>query len=152
MIAGDGELKGELHQLIDEKKLETVVRLMGFRQDIRELLLIADLFVLPSLDEGMPMSLLEAVASRTPVIATVLGDIPKLIRHEESGLIIPANDAEALAQAVRELQVDRQKRERLPQTALCMLERHYSSERMYKQYEEAVYDRMAGFSANDQRK
>ena len=134
-LVGDGELRDELEEFINAKKMKGIVQILGFRPDIKELLWMSDIFLLPSLDEGMPISLLEAVASGRTVIATSVGDIPRLIRHDESGLIIPIRDSEAIAGAIRQLQTNRYSCERLSQGALRILREKYSSVRMYREYE-----------------
>ena len=136
LIVGHGELHSELERYITEKRVGHMVRLLGFREDIRLLLSVADLFILPSLDEGMPMSLLEAVACRVPVIATMVGDIPKIIQHEVSGIAVPVNDAEALAKAILDLESSPEKRARLAAEAFQKLSIVYSSSYMYKQYQD----------------
>jgi glycosyltransferase involved in cell wall biosynthesis len=134
LIVGDGELRGALQAAIRDMQLAHCVTLLGFRRDIGALLSLADLFVLTSLDEGMPMSLLEAVASRTPVITTAVGDIPKLIIHRKSGWIIPAEAPQALADAVTRLSAAQPEASALAARALEGLRCGYSSRTMFHQY------------------
>lgn len=141
LIVGDGELREELQSVIREMDLKQFVTLLGFRQDIKELLALADLFVLASVDEGMPMSLLEAVASRTPVITTAVGDIPKLIRHEKSGWIVPAKDPQALADAVARLAAAPQEASMFAAKAWEDMRLGFSSSTMFHEYRE-VYRRL----------
>jgi len=143
LIAGEGELREELQKQIDEEGMHGTVRLVGFHSDVQNLLNQADIFVLPSLDEGMPISLLEAVAARVPVIVTPVGDIPKLITDEETGIVIAANDPEGLANAIRELSRDPLKRARLAHNAFEKLREMYSSQQMFEKYD-AVYRQVLG--------
>ena len=95
-IVGEGPLRDDLQQLIIDNGVQDYVFLLGFRQDVNKLLQVAEVFILPSLDEGMPMALLEAVASKTPVLATPVGDIPKLIQDGRSGVIVKKDDVDDL--------------------------------------------------------
>lgn len=139
LIVGEGELKTELLQQINRKNLDKTVQLLGFRHDIKELLQLADLFILPSLDEGMPMSLLEAVASRTPVLTTPVGDIPKLIKDGKSGVLVNVDDASDLAKGIMHFVNSRETSQKLAETAWSMMKEIYSSGAMYQQYH-AIYD------------
>ena len=88
----------------------------------------ADLFVLPALAENLPNAALESMASGTPVVAFDVGGIPDAVRHEETGLLAPVGDAEALAAAIRRLLEDGELRARLGQTARETAEREYPAE------------------------
>jgi glycosyltransferase involved in cell wall biosynthesis len=140
VILGDGELRPALEAQIRELNAEGCVSLLGFRSDVQEMVAGADAFVLPSLDEGMPISLLEAVALKVPVIVTPVGDIPKLIEHERSGLVVNANDPEGLATAIIRLAKDKQLRASLAENAWLQLQRLHSSAEMFDGYA-AVYRR-----------
>ena len=135
LIVGHGELRSELERYIAEKRVGHMVSLLGFREDILLLLSVADIFVLPSMDEGMPMSLLEAVACRVPVIATMVGDIPKIIQHEVSGIAVPVHDAAALTKAILELEASPMKRAQFAAAALDIVREAYGSSYMYDQYQ-----------------
>ena len=102
-IVGEGSLAGELAQQITEVNVADYVSLLGFRSDINHLLALSNVFALPSIDEGMPMSLLEAAAAQKPIISTLVGDIGKLIKDKETGMVIPTNNPHALAEAIIEL-------------------------------------------------
>lgn len=134
LIIGEGPLEGELRKLITLFQVEDCVSLLGFRSDINQLLAITDIFALPSLDEGMPMSLLEATAARVPVITTAVGDIPKLIIHEKTGLIVPVEDATSLATAINLLHNSPDLAKELAIAAQTQMQQHYSSQAMGQQY------------------
>lgn len=143
LIVGEGRLREELNDKIVCLELENHVSLLGFRSDMPELLAISDVFAMPSLDEGMPMSLLEATAAEVPVTTTAVGDIPKLIKHEETGLIIPKEDAKALADALKRLGTDVQLGRNLTKRAKEVLEQEYSSAAMAEKYH-CVYRGLIG--------
>jgi glycosyltransferase involved in cell wall biosynthesis len=136
VIVGEGELRAELAQQIAAADLGDVVSLVGFRTDVISLLRRADIFALPSLDEGMPISLLEAVAARVPVIATGVGDVPKLIRESDTGLIVQRRDPAGLAAAILALAGNRGRRSVLAERAWQALRASYSSAQMYERYAE----------------
>ena len=79
VLVGQGPLETELRSLVAELQLSDRVHLLGFRSDVPRLLAMAHLFTLPSLDEGMPMSLLEAAKVVKAIVTTDVGDIPKLV-------------------------------------------------------------------------
>lgn len=134
LIVGEGPLKGALQTKIDSLALNNEVKLLGFRKDVHELLQIADVFALPSIDEGMPMALLEAAASQRPIVSTSVGDIGKLIQDNSSGLIIPLESPTALADAVFKLHEDSTLGPRLAHNAYKKMESEYSSNAMANQY------------------
>lgn len=100
LCVGEGRLREELEQRALEKKLKDRILFLGSRSDIPELLGAMDLFVLSSIREGLPVSMLEAMAAKVPVVATCVGGIPEVIRDGESGLLVPPNDSEKLAEKV----------------------------------------------------
>ncbi|MDA1232365.1 MAG: glycosyltransferase, partial [Planctomycetota bacterium] len=100
VIAGEGHLRGQLQQQIDDLELRDHIRLAGFLADPRELYRASDLFVLSSLREGLPNVVLEAMASQRPVVVTNCNGIPKLIENKVNGLIVPINNEPALHDAI----------------------------------------------------
>ncbi len=136
LIVGQGPLAEELTQAIRQYELKEEVRLLGFRADINQLLALADAFVLPSLDEGMPMSLLEAAAQKKPIVCTLVGDIGKMIQHQQSGLVVEKQNPQQLADSIEQLINAPELAQRIALNAHKILVRDYSSQAMYKQYKE----------------
>ncbi|MCP4424407.1 MAG: glycosyltransferase [Chloroflexi bacterium] len=101
LIVGDGRLRSELEAIARQKRVEDAIIFTGSRRDIPELLSAMDLFALPSLWEGLPNAVLEAMAAGLPVVATAVGGAPELVVPGETGLLVPPGDAQALAQAIR---------------------------------------------------
>ena len=99
-LAGEGPDRQALGELTDELKLTDQVQWLGLRNDVANLLGQADVFVNPSSTEGMPNSVLEALACGTPVTATDVGATNELILHEKTGLLIPPNEPSAIADAI----------------------------------------------------
>jgi glycosyltransferase involved in cell wall biosynthesis len=103
LLVGRGGERAGLEKAIAEAGLENSIRLLGLRDDIRELLAISTFFVFPSLGEGLPISVLEAMAAGKPVIASSVGPMPEMIEDGVSGLLVPPTNPVALADAVDRL-------------------------------------------------
>ena len=99
-IAGRGEQEASLRRLAAELGLCERVHLLGLRDDVETVLAAADLFVQPSRSEGLPLAVLEAMASGLPVVATRVGGIPEAVADGETGLLVPPGDPAALATAL----------------------------------------------------
>ena len=125
LIIGDGPRRAELLSEIKRHGLEQTVELVGERDDIAELLSTADIFVLSSASEGMPISIIEAMAAELPVVATAVGGIPELIVDGETGFLVPARDSSALAHALGCLVADPALRRRQGKAARARAEREF---------------------------
>jgi glycosyltransferase involved in cell wall biosynthesis len=100
VIVGEGPLRPILETCIGEEGVQEQVWLAGNRDDVPALLRMMDLFILPSLGEGISNTLLEAMASGLPLIATRVGGNTELVEEGRNGLLVPAGDPEALARAI----------------------------------------------------
>ena len=100
VVAGDGPLRARLEKQAHELGLSSRVHFLGLRADVAALYRAFDCLVLPSLQEGTPVSLIEALAAQTPVVATDVGGVSLLVQHEHSGLLVPPRNSNALAEAV----------------------------------------------------
>jgi glycosyltransferase involved in cell wall biosynthesis len=103
IVVGDGPLRAELEVLVRRLCLEQNVHFLGFRSDPRALIELLDVLVVPSLTEGAPLVVLEAMAAGVPIVASAVGGIPDQIRHEGEGLLVPPGDPAALGDAVLKL-------------------------------------------------
>ena len=105
VLAGDGELRAELEALIQIHDLGKSVRITGWLSSaqVREEILAARALVLPSLAEGLPVVLMEAMALRRPVLTTYVAGIPELVKPGENGWLVPSGDVEELAAALQEV-------------------------------------------------
>jgi glycosyltransferase involved in cell wall biosynthesis len=135
LFAGDGSLRAELEEQAGRLGISQAVHFLGVRSDIPDLLSIADVFVLPSLTEGLPVALLEAMAAGLPVIASRVGGVETLVTDELTGLTVPAGDPEGLSRAIIRLLDDRNAGERLGRAAQSYIRTHYSAERMCAAYQ-----------------
>lgn len=99
--------------LAAEPALAARVHCLGFRPDVQRLLPAFDAFALASRREALSIAVIEAFAARVPVVATRVGGVPEIVRHEDTGLLVPTEDAAALAQGITRLNADADLRERL---------------------------------------
>ncbi len=113
LIVGDGPLRRGVEEAIRRRRLNGRVRLLGFRDDVPDLLRASDVFVLSSWWEGMPLAIIEAMLAGLPVVATAVGGIPELVEHGVTGLLIRVGDAGGLAQALARLVADDPLRRRM---------------------------------------
>ncbi|MCR4429965.1 MAG: glycosyltransferase family 4 protein [Tepidanaerobacteraceae bacterium] len=100
LIAGDGPKKAMLKKMARQLGIEKNVEFLGFRNDIYELIDCSDIVVLSSRSEGLGISILEALALEKPVVATNVGGISEIVDHRKTGLLVPSDDPEALAEAM----------------------------------------------------
>lgn len=100
VIVGDGETRPELEALVDEMGLRDVVSFTGWRRDLPVIYADLDVMVIASLNEGTPVSIIEAMAAGVPVVATQVGGIPDLLKGGELGTMVPSEDADAMAEAI----------------------------------------------------
>jgi glycosyltransferase involved in cell wall biosynthesis len=140
-IAGRGELADTLRMLAAERGVATQLHLLGLRADIPNLLAGADAFVMPSLSEGLPLALLEAMFAGCPIVASDVGEVRNVLADGEAGMLVPTGDAAALAAALDNLlQTPDQARERATR-ATHRATSEYSISRMVARYA-ALYDKM----------
>lgn len=125
MMVGSGSTQDMVRQQICDLGLEQSVILTGERSDIPQLLASSDVFASSSHREGLPLSVLEAMMSGLPVVATAVGDIPNVVTPE-SGMIVPPHQPETLAAALEELLVDPHKRQAMGRAARDRAMNEYS--------------------------
>jgi glycosyltransferase involved in cell wall biosynthesis len=113
LLAGDGPLRRAVEARIALGGQAGRVQLLGPRDDIPALLRAADIFVLSSRWEGLPLAVVEAMMAGLPVVATAVGGIPETVLHGETGLLVPPGDAHALASALHRLLQDADLRRRM---------------------------------------
>ncbi len=144
LIVGDGPLRDELKREAAELGIEHNVIFTGYRKDIPELLSVMDIFVLPSVKEGLPMVLLEAMAAKKPVIATRVGAVPKVI-GDGAGVLIEPGDVYALKEAISSLLEDKNEFQKLAANGYKRIKDEYSSENMCRKYLDLYHDLVSCF-------
>lgn len=134
LLAGDGAERNNREQMAQELGLKNV-RFLGFRSDVPDLLAASDFFVLPSLTEGLPLSILEAMSHGLPTVATDVGGIPELITNGQEGFLVPVNDPALLAQAIETVIRNPALRDEIGAKAHRKAETEFSFTRMTRDYE-----------------
>lgn len=142
-IAGRGAEEEPLRLQAKALGIGGRLHVLGLRPDVPDLLAAADVFVMPSLSEGLPMALLEAIFSRTPVVASAVGAIPDVLEHGEGGKLVPPGESEVLAAAIDELLTDPAASARMAAHARRNAMALYSLDAMVERYLE-VYAPLIG--------
>jgi glycosyltransferase involved in cell wall biosynthesis len=139
VFVGDGILRAELERLVDNLKLKDKILFLGFRHDVDELLHTFDIFVLPSLYEGLPNVVLEAMACGKPVIATAVDGSPEAITDGVSGILVPPKDSDALSKAILHLLENKKMRVEMGKKSRKKVTDYFSLEKQMQQFQ-ILYD------------
>ncbi len=134
LLVGDGAMRPELERLARELAIADHVIFTGSRNDMPEIYAALDIVVLPSLNEGLPMSLLEALAAERPAIAARVGGVPRIIRENETGILVNPGDVQGLREAIERLLADSTLSRRLARAGRSLVEREFSAEVMARRY------------------
>jgi glycosyltransferase involved in cell wall biosynthesis len=147
VFLGEGPLLGWLQQLAAGLGISGHVMFMGTRQDVPECLAVFDLFAFPSLNEGMGRALIEAMAVGLPAVATRVGGIPDVVADGETGLLVPARDEAALADALLKLLRDPARRRAYGHAARRSMDERFDVNAMVRAidrlYDAAWYEKHA---------
>jgi sugar transferase (PEP-CTERM/EpsH1 system associated) len=143
VIVGDGPMRDDLHRYLADHGVLDRCWFSGARDDVADLLNCLDVFVLPSLNEGISNTVLEAMASGLPVVATDVGGNPELVADGVTGFLVPAGDVDALARALERYAGDRDMLATHGAAARERADREFSLERMVEKYM-SVYDALTG--------
>jgi glycosyltransferase involved in cell wall biosynthesis len=148
IILGEGELREHLEKQVREHHLEKHVLLPGFRTDVLGCLKGFDLFAMSSVTEGLGTSLLDAMACARPIVATRAGGIPEIVEDGVNGLLVPARDHHALAEAIVRALKNPELRQRMGDAGFARVNERFTVERMVSETA-AVYEQVS--SLNSQR-
>lgn len=130
VLIGDGPEMNRLRTLAATLGIEDLVNFVGHRSDIYDLVGAMDVFVLPSLSEGTPMVLLEAMSLGTPIVATQVGGVPEILTHGVTGLLVTPGDAQQLATAIADVLTHKDKAQRQAAIAREAVQRNLSAQSM----------------------
>lgn len=139
-LIGDGPLREQAIELLAQNGLTDQSWLPGERNDVAEILRSLDVFVLPSKSEGISNTILEAMASGLPVIATNVGGNPELVLNEMTGYLVEKENPEAMSKAMIELVTNDDKRKQLAEASLQRAQQQFSIDSMVASYQN-IYDR-----------
>lgn len=134
LIAGYGPQERELREQVDRLSVGDCVSFLGRRLDMLAVTRTFDVYVLPSIWEGMPMVLLEAMALGRPIVATPVGGVPTLVDHGRNGLLVPPREPVTLAEALTDLLRDPEKRKRFGRESRRRFEEGFTAEVMARNY------------------
>ena len=140
-LVGDGPLRPAVEKTVVEMRLEGKVFFLGIRDDVPKLLADSDLFVLSSDYEGVPLTVLEAMAAGKPVVATGVGGVPELVEDGVTGILVPPCNPEALAKGILRLAKDSDLRQRMGKAAQERALERFDIARTAREYE-ALYLRL----------
>lgn len=129
VVVGDGPFRSELEALAHRTGLSAILFFTGFRQDVPALLAAFDLFVLPTLEEGMSVAILEAMSAGKPVIASRVGGVPELVTAE-TGILVPPADPHQLALALQRLILAPASRKQMGNNGRALVEKNFTLSRM----------------------
>jgi glycosyltransferase involved in cell wall biosynthesis len=134
VVVGDGPDREKLESLIDELKIRASVSMLGRRDDMPSVYASFEIMVSESRQEGLPIAILEGMASRRPLIATNVGAVPTVVLDDCTGVLLPPEDIEALASEIVNLLSDSPRRESLGAAARKLVEEEFSAVRMTADY------------------
>ena len=138
-IAGRGDEEASLQTFLVASGLSDRVTLLGYRDDIPDLLAASDIYTMPSLSEGMPLALLEAMFARKPIVASLVGGIPDVVNAGSEALLVPPKDPHSLACAVMELLNDPARGVGMAAAAEARANAEYGVTRMADTYEKLYW-------------
>lgn len=142
LIVGDGIMRNQLESLAEQLQIGDYVRFTGFRRDIGEILSITDVFAFPTLSEGLPNVLLEAMAMKKPIVATNIDGNREIIEDNVTGILVPPENSKQLADGILRLLRDRELAARLARSGHCKLEKDFAFDVMVQKiqntYEELI--------------
>ncbi|MFH0910759.1 MAG: glycosyltransferase family 4 protein [Planctomycetota bacterium] len=134
IILGEGNSRPMLEALMRELALEEAVTMPGYREDIPALLRLADVFVVSSDQEGLPIALLEAMSVRLPVVSTAVGAIPKVLSDGDCGILVPPDDPAALAKGILRILQNPDQGKEMAERAHDRFQREHSQKAMGEKY------------------
>jgi L-malate glycosyltransferase len=146
LLVGDGPDRGKVEQYCRDHGICQAITFIGSLPLIEEVLVGADLFLLPSETESFGLAALEAMACEVPVIATAVGGIPEVVVHEETGYLYPVGDVEGMAAAALRLLAEEPLRQAMGTTARRRAVEVFSQEAIVRRYR-AIYERVTGAGA-----
>ncbi len=148
VVVGDGPLRKELLGLAEELGVHDRVLFLGFRPDAQALLGLMDVVAVPSVSEGTPLVVLEAMAAAVPVVASRVGGIPGQIQPGREGILVPPGDAKALGDALLSLLRDPERARRMGEAGRLRAETEFSHENMVRKVEGIYRDALTGLKSS----
>jgi glycosyltransferase involved in cell wall biosynthesis len=149
LVIGDGPLQSKLEKMCERLGIRKNVLFMGWRKDVLDLLKIMDVFVLSSLWEGLPISILEAMSASKPVVATDIKGNNELVVHGKTGFLVEPRNAKQIAESVLKLLRDRSLARRIGQSGFARVQQYFEISRTVEQVND-LYDSLLSKKSNSQ--
>jgi len=143
LIAGEGELEENIKDFILRNNLKDSVRLLGFREDINNIMRTIDLLILPSLWEGFGIVLIEAMAAGKPCITTQISSMPEIVENNISGIVVQPEDSSSIAQACIKILSDKELGNKMGVEGKRIVKEKFSIEKMINNYED-IFNKLPG--------
>lgn len=134
VLVGEGPEREKIEEEIRKRQLHSQVRLLGLRTDVARLVAAADVFLLTSISEGIPLTLIEAMAAGLPVVSTRVGGVDEVVEEGSTGLLAPSRDDAALAEHLSRLADDREQRVRMGELGRQRARQMFSESQMHESY------------------
>ena len=144
LVVGQGALEDGLKRQVSELGIDHAVSFLGLRNDVPSILAALDLFVLPSLSEGLSVALLEAMSAAVPVVASNVGGTPEIVQDGQSGLLVSPENASELADCILEIVNNREKSKLLGERGRERVAKEFTTARMFHQYQELYEGCLSG--------
>lgn len=134
VLVGEGPERQKIEAEVHSRQLTAHVHFLGLRKDVARLVPAADVFLLTSISEGIPLTLIEAMAAGLPVVSTSVGGVPEVVLDRQTGLLAPAGDDSALAEHILSLTTDAAARQRMGQAGRQRAHSLFAEENMHASY------------------
>jgi glycosyltransferase involved in cell wall biosynthesis len=138
LIVGDGDMREILEKQVKSLRLKNVI-FLGNRRDVPYLLSLTDIYVLPTLNDSLPLSIIEAMHSGTAIITTDCGGIPELIKHNSTGILVKPGDVKELTKQLEHLILNESERKRLGQNAYTYAQKNLTLDEMVNRIQKKYY-------------
>jgi glycosyltransferase involved in cell wall biosynthesis len=139
-VVGDGTERGRLEEATDELGVRSKVTFWGQQMDVAPFFASADAFVMSSVSEGLPMSLLQALSSRLPAVVTDVGGMAEVVRLARAGITVPLGDVESMAEALVRMATQAKERETFANNAEAAFRAHFTLPVMVERYSQLYRD------------
>jgi glycosyltransferase involved in cell wall biosynthesis len=149
VVVGDGPLREELFRLAEDLRVRERVLFLGFRPDAQALIKMMDVVAVPSVSEGTPLVVLEAMAAGVPVVASAVGGIPDQIRPGHEGILVPPGDTDALARALIKVLRDPELAQHMGEAGRLRAGTEFSHENMVRKVEAIYRDALADVKSSE---
>jgi glycosyltransferase involved in cell wall biosynthesis len=144
VIVGEGPERAHIEEIVQERQLTPYVRLLGLRKDIPRLMRAANVFLLTSISEGIPLTVIEAMSAGLPVVATQVGGVPEIVEEGITGLLAPAGDDASLADCILRLCKHPPMAEQMGQLGQARARRYFSESQMHAHYHHLYQEMLHG--------